>query len=396
MRERRRAEEERRKIEDQMLQVQKLESLGVLAGGIAHDFNNLLMGILGNAGLALEIMSPVSPIREMMEEIDKAGQRAADLSRQMLAYSGKGNFLVQAIDLGEVVNEMSHLLAGSISKNAIIKYDLASDLPSIKADATQIRQVVMNLITNASEAMDEEVGVINISSGVKECDRNYFENTYLDEGQSEGKYVYMKITDTGCGMDEDTKAKLFDPFFTTKFTGRGLGMAATLGIVRGHKGAIKVDSEVGKGTTFTVLFPASDQPVEHSKEKSSPTEDWQGTGTVLLVDDEEMVRRAAQRIIEKQGFKVLVACDGVEAMEVYSENADEITCVILDLTMPRMNGEDAFRKLRDIRSDVKVIMSSGFNEQEISKRFAGEDVTGFIQKPYRIAQLRDKLREVLG
>jgi PAS domain S-box-containing protein len=254
--ERRKLEEERVTLEQQLRQVQKLESLGVLAGGIAHDFNNILMAILGNADLALMRIDQASPARENLAQIGKAATRAAELAKQMLAYSGKARFSVESIDLNEVLEDMIHLLEVSISKKAVLRLNLQPALPPVEADATQIRQIVMNLIINASEAIGDESGVISISTGALECTRAYLKDVWLDEKIQEGSYLFLEVSDSGCGMDKETLARLFDPFFTTKFTGRGLGMAAVLGIIRGHHGAIKVYSEAGKGTTFKVLLPA--------------------------------------------------------------------------------------------------------------------------------------------
>ncbi len=391
-----RVEEERRMLEAQLQHTQKLESLGVLAGGIAHDFNNLLTGILGHADLALMKMSPASPARDNVKEIRTTSRRAADLCSQMLAYSGKGRFVVEAISLSEVVREMTHLLKISISKKAVLRLDFADDLPAVEADATQIRQIIMNLITNASEAIGDISGVISISTGAMECDRDYLAETYLDEQLEEGVYVYIEVSDSGCGMDEETRSRIFDPFFTTKFTGRGLGLAAVLGIIRGHNGAIKVYSEPGKGTTFKALFPAVDQPAEPILKKSGGIGDWRGSGSVLLVDDEETVRVVAKSMLEEAGFEVLTAADGREAVEIFEKHAGEITLVLLDMTMPHMGGEEAFREIRRIRGDARVILSSGYNEQEITSRFSGKRLAGFIQKPYQYDVLVEKIRALLG
>jgi len=395
--ERKRAEEERRRLEAQMQHAQKLESLGVLAGGIAHDFNNLLVAILGNADLALMELSPASPAWESIEDIRIAARRAAELSKQMLAYSGKGRFVIEALNLSEVVEEMAHLLEVSISKRAILKDNFADNLPAIEADAAQVRQIILNLITNASEAIGDRSGVISISTGAMECDRAYLSETYLDEDLPEGLYVYLEVADTGCGMDEETQAKVFDPFFTTKFTGRGLGLAAVLGIVRGHGGAIKVYSELGRGTTFKVLFPASEaeRVALVEAEGRDALESWRGSGTILVVDDEETVSTMAKRMLEWMGFDVLTAGDGREALEIFRDHTDEIDCILLDLTMPGMDGEQAFRELRRIRSNVRVVMCSGYNEQEVTQRFAGKGLTGFIQKPFQLDGLAEKMREVL-
>ena len=398
---RKRAEEERKSLEAQVQHAQKLESLGVLAGGIAHDFNNLLLAILGNADLALMDMAPEAPARRNVGEIKKASQRAAELSSQMLAYSGKGRFIVEALDLSAMVEEMTHMLKVSISKKAILKYNFSKNLPAIEADATQVRQVIMNLITNASEAIGDRSGVISISTGAMEADRAYLQETYLDEDLPEGLYVCLEVADTGCGMSEETQAKLFDPFFTTKFTGRGLGMAAVLGIIRGHRGAIRICSEIGKGTTITVLFPAMRSKTtgpdgEGQGDEAQIDETWKCSGTVLLVDDEETVLAIGKRMLQRLGLTVLIARDGREGVEVFREHQDEIACVVLDMIMPHMDGEEAFGELRRISSDVPVIMSSGYDEERVTRRFAGKDLAGFIQKPYEFQKLRNAMHSVLG
>ncbi|OGP70365.1 MAG: hypothetical protein A2Y80_01400, partial [Deltaproteobacteria bacterium RBG_13_58_19] len=396
--ERKQAEEERRKLEEQMRHVQKLESLGVLAGGIAHDFNNLLMTVLGNAELALLELSPAAASRQNVQEIRKAAHRAAELCRQMLAYSGKGKFVVEKLNLSEVVKEMAHMLEVSTSKKAILRYHFPENLPPVEADPTQLRQVIMNLITNASEAIGEESGIIRVSTGVLECDRAYLEESYyLAENLAPGSYVFLEVTDTGSGMDAATREKIFDPFFTTKFTGRGLGLAAVLGIVRGHKGAIRVYSEPGKGSTFRILLPAVSGEAGQAGLKSGVEEPaWQGRGTILLIDDEEAIRRLGQAMLERLGFEVLTAADGSEGVEVYRQHWDRIVCVILDLTMPQMGGEETMGELRQIREDLRIILSSGYDEQEVTQRFASKGLAGFIQKPYTLKRLREELQRVLG
>ncbi len=394
--ERKRAERERRALEEKIQKTQKLESLGVLAGGIAHDFNNLLMGILGNADLALLRMPPESPGRPNVQAIDTAAQRAADLTSQLLAYSGAGRFVVERLDLNRLVEETAGLLKTVISKRVVLRFDLAPDLPPVEADATQIRQVVMNLITNASEAIEDRNGMVTVATGVLEADRAYLSGTYLDESLPEGRYVYLEVSDTGCGMDEETRSRIFDPFFTTKFTGRGLGLAAVLGIVRGHGGAIKVYSEAGKGTSVKVLLPeAEGRAPEGRPEPGASREGWRGQGLILVVDDDAPVRQVAAMMLEDAGFRVLQAADGREGVELLRSYADEIAAVLLDLTMPRMSGEEAFREMRRIRPDVPVILSSGYNEQDATNRFSGKGIAGFIQKPYRSAALLAELRKVL-
>lgn len=387
---RKRAEEEHAKLEKQLLHAQKLESLGVLAGGIAHDFNNILTAIVGNADLALLRLNPESPVLENLQRIEKAASRASDLAKQMLAYSGKGKFIIEAIDFNRLVEEMGHMLEVSISKKAIIRYNLARPLPHVEADPTQIRQIVMNLVINASEAIGDKSGVIAVSTGCLECDQRYFKDAWLDEHLPEGLYVFLEVVDTGCGMDRETVGRIFDPFFTTKFTGRGLGMAAVLGIVRGHRGAIKVYSEPGRGTTFKVLFPASDRPAELFKDGSVEGE-WRGSGVALLVDDEETVRAIGAEMLRELGFSVVTAADGDEALEIFRTTGN-IGLVILDLTMPHMDGEQCFMALRQMDPNVRIIMSSGFSEHEVTQKFAGKGLAGFVQKPYKVSALRDVLR----
>jgi PAS domain S-box-containing protein len=391
----RRDEQERLNLEKQIQQTQKLESLGVLAGGIAHDFNNLLVGILGNADLALDELSRVSPVRQYVEEIEQASRRAAELCRQMLAYSGKGRFVVEPVDLSEAVLEMGHMLEVSISKTAILKYNCAENLPAVEADVTQLRQVIMNLITNASEAIGSRSGIISITTGAMECGREYLDEVYIDEDLAEGTYVFLEVADTGSGMDETTRQRLFDPFYTTKFTGRGLGLAAVLGIVRGHSGAIKVYSEPGQGTTFKVLLPACEMDATGHEAGVGGSSDWRGHGTVLLADDDETVRTVSRRMLETLGFDVVCAGHGQQALELFDRHADQLACVLLDLTMPHMDGEEVFRRLRSRDGQVPVIMSSGYNEQEVSQRFLGKGLAGFIQKPYNLSTLTTVFREVL-
>jgi PAS domain S-box-containing protein len=397
--ERKQHEEERLHLERQIQHTQKLESLGVLAGGIAHDFNNILVSILGHADLALEEMDSNERGRKDLEEIEKGAHRAAELAKQMLAYSGKGRFELTAINLNEFIEEMGHLLKVSISKKVTLKYDFAEKLPSIEGDPTQIRQVIMNLITNASDAIGEESGVILTSTGTMNCTGAYLQEIRVKEYLPKGVYVYLEVSDTGCGMSKETQSRIFDPFYTTKFTGRGLGMASVQGIMRGHHGAIKVESEPGKGTAFKVLFPVSQQQVKDDVGASAAmteADPWSAVGRVLLVDDEEPIRVLGKRMLEKIGFEVLTASDGREALSVFRERVDEITCVVLDLTMPHMDGEECFRELRRIRNDVPILMSSGYNEQEIEQRFAGNILTGFIQKPYKLSTLKAKLQAVVG
>jgi PAS domain S-box-containing protein len=392
----RRAEEEQRKLEQQVMQSQKLESLGVLAGGIAHDFNNLLTSILGNSDLARSELSPASSACVYLEDIEKVTRRAADLCRQMLAYSGKGRFVVRPLSLNDVVREMAYLLSVSISKKVVIKYNFYADLPSVMADGTQMSQVVMNLITNASEAIAEMSGVVTLTTGVMDCDDAYLQGAVGDGGtHAAGQYVYLEVSDTGCGMDQETMSRIFDPFFTTKFTGRGLGLAAVMGIVRGHKGALRVYSEKGQGTTFKVLLPAHHQPAKAVGSSGGPPKEWSGHGLVLLVDDEESIRSMGRRILERAGFEVVTAADGFQAVEVFLRHREKVRMVVLDMTMPHLDGEACFRELRRVDPNVKVVMTSGYNEQDVINRFVGKGLAGFVQKPYSASDLLSKVEEVL-
>jgi PAS domain S-box-containing protein len=394
--ERKLAEEERHKLEAQMQQSQRLESLGILAGGIAHDFNNLLTVILGHANLALADLSPESPARENLLEIDNASHRAAELCRQMLAYSGRGSFVMKPINLSRLAQELIHMLQVSISKKAMLRCGFEENLPFIEADPAQVRQVVMNLVINASEAIGNKEGIISISTGSMQCDQTYLRgNSLIIKPPLPGKYVYIEISDTGCGMDPGTLAKIFDPFFTTKFTGRGLGLAAVLGIVQQHKGAIKVASEPGKGTTFRVLFPASSN-TDTPPEAEMPPKLWRGSGTILVVDDEAEVLNVAKIMLEHHGFSVLAATDGREAIKLFQKHGRNIICVLLDMTMPHMDGEETYHELHRIHKDAQVIIASGYSEQEMTKRFAGHQLAGFIEKPYEAMALIAKLRDVLG
>uniref|UniRef100_UPI004049BBE6 hybrid sensor histidine kinase/response regulator n=1 Tax=Cephaloticoccus sp. TaxID=1985742 RepID=UPI004049BBE6 len=393
----RRAEnEERRRIEAKLVETAKLESLGVLAGGIAHDFNNLLTGILGNASLARQVLKPDSVGQPMLDQIERAAHRAAELCKQMLAYSGKGRFVVQNIDINRLIEDTTHLLQISIAKNCVLRFNLAENLPAIGADATQLRQIVMNLVINASEAIGSRSGVVALSTGVARVDEDYLHGFRPDASPQPGDYVFVEVSDSGSGMDAATLAKIFDPFFTTKFTGRGLGLAAVLGIVRGHKGGLKVYSEPGKGTTFKLFFPVAAGPVQDSATPFAKVMDFRGSGTVLVVDDEESVRTVAARILERLGFKTALAADGREAVDLFRADPARFDLVLLDLTMPHMDGEETFRQLRMINPSVRVLLTSGFNQQEAINRFAGKGLAGFLQKPFELADLVRLIREAQG
>jgi PAS domain S-box-containing protein len=395
--ERKRAEADRLHLEQQIQQAQKMESLGVMAGGIAHDFNNILMAVMGNAELAMMKLSPLSPGVECLQEIVIATRRAAELCRQMLAYAGRASFEMQAINLGELIEEMGHLLKTTISKKALLNLHLEQGLPPIHADPSQIRQVVMNLIINASDAIGERSGVITVAAGATHCDEDYLRKTHLHNDLTPGLYVHLEVSDTGCGMSPETLSRIFEPFFTTKFTGRGLGLAAVIGIVRSHHGALKVYSELGKGTTFKILLPVMGTSAGPALDPAAgaTVDNWRGSGTVLLVDDEESLRALGAKMLGAMGFSVLLAADGRDAVDLYRQRGGEIALVLLDLTMPRMDGIQAFGELRQINPAVRVVIASGYNEKETAARVAGKGLSGVIQKPYSTKDLKRVLRQAL-
>lgn len=395
------AEQDRKRLEAQVQHAQKLEGLGVLAGGIAHDFNNLLVGVMGYAGLALTKLPPENVARRYVEKIEVSAQRAAELTNQMLAYSGRGAFMVRPMNLSTLAQEMGHLLDASISKKAKLRYLCDSDLPLIQGDAAQIQQVLINLITNASDSLGDNEGTISISTKTIYAGHDYLSSTFLNDDLKEGYYVCLEVSDNGCGMDAETQSRIFDPFFSTKFAGRGLGLSATLGIVRGHRGAVKVYSEPERGTTFKVLFPVErnavltervDVDIQHERDLAQ----WRSSGLILIADDEEVAREVARESFESHGFNVLLAENGKEAVEKFRDNVDKIRAVLLDLTMPVMSGEEAFREIQSIRNDIPVVLSSGYTEQDAVDRFQGRTPAGFVQKPYVLTELVEKLRAILA
>jgi len=387
---------EEREQRDKLEHMQRLESLGLLAGGIAHDFNNILTAIMGNAALAANMLDSHSPVQDFLSRIEDSTQRAADLCKQMLAYSGKGRFIIKPIDLSELVEHMTRLMEVSIDKNVVIKYHLTENLPSVEADVAQLQQVILNLITNANEAINGQSGVISFATGVMQADDAYLRTSVTQEKLPEGNYVFLEVSDTGKGMDEVTKKKMFDPFFSTKFIGRGLGMSAVLGIIRGHKGAIRCYSEERKGTTIKVLFPVDERKASPLVRQNEPAGHWRGNGTVLIVDDEETIREMASMMIEDFGFSTITACDGIDALEKLETSGDSIVAVLLDMTMPRMDGVACFSKMKQLYPDIKVMLSSGYNEQDATQRFAGKGLAGFIQKPYAPEQLMLKMKALFS
>ncbi len=392
---REKAERERRAIEHKLLDTQKLESLGLLAGGIAHDFNNLLMAILGNASLAALELAPGSATLDTVRRIEGAARRAADLTRQLLAYSGKGRFVTGPVDLNSVIQEMGELLRVSVSKQVSLRYGLSRELPAVQADATQLRQVVMNLIVNASEAIGEREGAISLSTGIFHASAEYLGASFQGEGLAPGEYIFLEVCDTGAGMDEAMRARVFDPFFTTKFTGRGLGLAAVLGIIRGHGGAIRVESAPGKGATFRLLFPPSARAAMPAPREPPAALPWRGKGRVLVIDDEGDVRSVAARMLEKLGLTAVQEESGPAGTARFREDPGAYVCVLLDMTMPQISGTEVLEEIYAIRPDARVVLMSGYSEQDAFSRFTGKSAAGFIQKPFTPEDLARKLEEVL-
>jgi signal transduction histidine kinase len=397
MEERLRIEAEHRQLEIQVQQKQKYESLGVMAGGIAHDFNNILMSIQGNVEMAKLESSGDTRVRDYLSDADKAVSRAVLLSHQMLAFAGRGHSVFQLVNLNNRVEQILKILEASVSKKIAIECDFDDSLPPVNGDPDQLSQVIMNLAMNAAEAIGEKAGVIVVRTGTLRCDASLLQTMWVSEPLPEGFYVFVEVADTGCGMDEATQARMFDPFFTTKFTGRGLGLATVAGIVRGHRGAIDVCSEVGKGSTLRVLFPSgtggdrvkSFAPVKASLASSKRR-------VILVVDDEEPVRILGRRMLSRLGYEVMTASDGVEALAIFQEHRSDIGCVLLDMTMPIMDGQEVFEKLQAVDSAVKVIVCSGYNEDNIVACFGESSGVSFLQKPYSLNSLAACLDKVLA
>ena len=393
--ERKRQEAERRELEQQVLHAQKLESLGVMAGGIAHDFNNLLVGIMGYASLTTMELPEEHPVQSYVKQIEAASQRAADLTQQMLAYSGRGQFVVQPVCLSHLAREMAHLLATVVSKKAVIEYDLAEELPTVRCDATQLRQVIMNLITNASEALEENAGIIRLSTGACKLSAADLRALMAAENAKPGAFVYLEVADTGCGMDQATFERIFEPFYSTKFTGRGLGLGAVHGIVRGHHGAIRVVSAIGEGTRVRIFLPVSNEPLPEEAPSDAGEEaprPAQGE-RILVVDDEDSVRNFARHALELGGYEVVEARNGREALDTL-EREDGLHAILLDLTMPEMDGAETLAVLRERWPELPVVLSSGHAEQQVL-----EDIgpgTPFLHKPYHPDLLRQLVRQAIA
>jgi PAS domain S-box-containing protein len=391
--EQKRAETERLKLEQQMQQAQKLESLGLLAGGIAHDFNNLLTGVLGSAELALLELPADHAARRRVEAIRPIARRATELCRELLAYSGRARFDVVPLDLSALVREMEELLQVSLPKKTRLERDLAADLPAVVGDATQLRQIVLNLVINAAEAMDGS-GSVRIRTQARRCSASELVSEYVSETPPDGEYVLLEVSDQGPGMSEAVRSHLFDPFFTTKFSGRGLGLAAVLGIVRGHRGTVQVVSEPGKGSTFRLLLPVAAAALAETRDVRAEAP-WTGQGRVLLVDDEASVREVSAAMLAHLGFEVTLAEGGRRALELFQGSADGFRLAIVDLTMPDLGGVEVARELLRIRPGMPVLVTSGYSEEEGAALLGHEGVRGFLAKPFSLEELRQKIRAAI-
>lgn len=392
---RKKAEEERRKLEQQFQQAQKLESLGVLAGGIAHDFNNILTIILGHCFMAMENVDSGLPHKAHVLQIEGAANRAADLCRQMLAYAGKNPLVQTQVNLWLLLDEMVKMLTSAIKKNVTIELDLTRDVPKIAGDNSQIQQIVMNLIINAAEAIGDNNGTIRVALTKTTVDAGQANTDFLGNTILVGRYACLEVSDTGCGMDNETQKRIFEPFYTTKFTGRGLGMSAILGIIKAHNGALQLSSEPGVGTTFKVYFPlfaVPDAAETRSATGSAPSA--KGSGTILLVDDEEALRTIGSALLESMGFSAMTAANGREALDIYRERGSGIDLILMDLIMPEMGGIETYHELRKVAPTVPIVISSGYSVGEVSE-LMNDEYAGVIQKPYRPDRLQEVLMKLL-
>lgn len=387
---------ESKKAAEAMYHTQKMESLGILAGGIAHDFNNLLVAMLAQTSLALAKLTPNAAAKSHIEKAITAAESATALTQQLLAYSGRGQFHTLPINLNHLVQENSYLIQITLTNNVKLQLALAADLPAIEADAAQIQQIIMNLIINAAEAMDKQHGVITVTTQAVTLSPEKAEE-WPDTGQqlTPGPYVKLTVEDDGMGMDEQIIKQIFDPFFTTKFTGRGLGLAAVLGIVRGHKGALRVESQPRQGTKFEIIFPASKKIIQEKQAMNTPSHP-SSRKLVLVIDDEGPVREAVSDILDMEGIDVLQAADGLEGIDIYRSHIAEIDLVLLDLSMPGLSGEETLKELHQIDPQVRILLSSGYSESEVTHGLNQAGLVGFLQKPYRMNTLLETVARHLN
>ena len=389
-----RLEESMRILERKFQDSQKMAGLGLLASGIAHDFNNLMTVVLGNAELAL--LECGGSDGSVLDEIKRTSLRAAELANQMLVYTEKTSVMVNNINLSAVVKEMGALLDVSISKKVNIQYCLTDDLQPIRGDISQIRQVAMNLITNASEAIGDRTGVIAISIHEVKLKPGSVKDLFPPGYVAEGSYIQLEVSDTGDGMSEETRKKIFDPLFTTKVTGRGLGLASLLNAVQHHNGAVEVTSELGRGTVFRIYFPVEEPVVEDVvSEEPDQDESWLGYGTVLIADDEQAIRDVTTALLERLGFRVITAADGIEMVDLFVENAEDISILLMDLNMPRLNGLEAALRIRHINPQVPLLFMSGYPREQVMDRFERQPHTDFVEKPFQMSELVDAVRGVM-
>ncbi len=389
-------EDERRRLDTQFLQTQKFESLSVMAGSIAHNFNNLLTVVIGNLELIMTDSPNDAPWMAHLMEADRAVKRAAELSSMMLTYVGKSRINLEEYDLSVLVSDLFGMLEASLSRKVTLELHASSQPCVFKGDPVRIRQVIVNLLNNAAEAIGDLPGRITITTGVQHYSHHQPLGPINGE-LVEGEYVILEVADNGPGMEPLIQERIFDPFFTTKFTGRGMGLAAVLGIVRAHLGGISLTSAPGAGTKVTAMFP---RIVKAQDQESIPSEAvkqfFRGAGKVLLVDDENMILSVGERMLRRLGFEVVTAADGVEAIELFRALNQELVCVVLDLSMPRKDGEEAYREMLKMRPDAVVIIASGYAQDQIGGRFQGRPPAGYIRKPYQLKDLSQVLEKALG
>ena len=368
-------------LEDQLRQAAKMEALGVLAGGVAHDFNNVLSTILSNAEYALDVLPEDHEVRPELEAIIEASKRAGSFCSQMLAYAGRGAFKTTLIEMGSLLPQLSSLVSAAVPKKATLEYSLHNDELYVDGDENQLLQVFMNLVTNAAEALGDYGGRILVSTSLEEHDKNSLERFPGGEDCSAGSYFKLTVSDTGCGMSPEVASRIFAPFYTTKFTGRGLGLAAVKGIILKHGGVINLHSVEGKGTTFTVMLPAAEPPRKKAACGADSRAQRQAGRRLLVVDDEENLRQILCKRLRRAGFEVLEAAEGQSALELFKESPEAIDCVLLDLSMPKLGGDEVLMAIREVQPDTPVIMMSGYTEQEMIDRFESQ-ISGALQKPF--------------
>ncbi len=391
----------RRKLEKQLRQAQQMESIGRLSAGVAHDFNNLLTAILGHVKLGKKSVTPNSPTIIHLNQIERASVQAAEFCKQLLAYSGEGRYSVEEVDLNPLLQETIDLLSVSISKKITLKANLSKHAIIVEGDQSQLRQVALNLLINAAEAIGDDAGQISIQTGTVASDQIDLSNAVVaPDVLADCEFALLEVTDSGCGISEEDQKKIFDPFFTTKFTGRGLGLSAVIGIIKANKGVMKISSSVGHGTTFALLFPKQETPQEPAPspiiDKETFDTHWRPSGAILIVEDEEVIRELSATILQDMGYKTLCAEDGLEGLNMFREHAADIAAVILDLNMPNMNGKEAFDEIRKLDPEIPIILASGYSEEDVIRKFTEKSHnTGFLQKPFMVDTLEEKLRTFL-